>query len=100
MQFFKLKYRVDISYQGRAKSDMDVILAAETEDEARNSADAFVSNYGLYNPGMAGVTVLAGTKPRFVATCRRATGFPPTPVISIAPTWEGSDVQEPRSVNL
>ena len=25
---------------------------------------------------------------------------PPTPVVSIAPTWEGSDVQEPRSANL
>lgn len=41
-----------------------------------------------------------GTPEEFAASAAARPASPPTPVVSIAPTWEGSDVQEPRSANL
>src|SRR6266705_1983607 len=40
------------------------------------------------------------TPEEFAARVAARPASPPTPVVSIAPTWEGSDVQEPRSANL
>ena len=40
------------------------------------------------------------TPEEFAANAAAPPASPPTPVVSIAPTWEGSDVQEPRSANL
>ncbi len=40
------------------------------------------------------------TPEEFAASAATRPASPPTPVVSIAPTWQGSDVQEPRSANL
>jgi len=40
------------------------------------------------------------TPEEFAACVAARPASPPTPVVSIAPTWEGLDVQEPRSANL
>jgi transposase InsO family protein len=40
------------------------------------------------------------TPEKFAASVPARPASPPTPVVSIAPTWKGSDVQEPRSANL
>jgi len=40
------------------------------------------------------------TPEAFAASVAARPASPPTPVVSIAPTWEGSDVQEPRNANL
>lgn len=40
------------------------------------------------------------TPEEFAASAAARPASPPTPVVSIAPTWEASDVQEPRSANL
>jgi putative transposase len=40
------------------------------------------------------------TPEEFAASAAARPASPPTPVVSIAPAWAGSDVQEPRSANL
>lgn len=40
------------------------------------------------------------TPEEFAATVAARPASPPTPVVSIAPAWAGSDVQQPRSANL
>jgi putative transposase len=40
------------------------------------------------------------TPEEFAASAARRPASPPTPVVSIAPAWANSDVQEPRSANL
>jgi hypothetical protein len=43
---------------------------------------------------------LSGEKLTFVCQTSGGTGAGPMPIVSIEPTWAGSNVQEPRSANF
>jgi putative transposase len=66
-------------------------------EDARRTIEAWRVDYNTVRPHSS---LGYRTPEEYAAAVAARPASPPTPVVSIAPTWQGSDVQEPRSANL